>query len=69
MAHRLFGPQPRTSTYICLWEFNVGKIIGIISLPEIHGLLSAITAFRLNFVDAVNAPAAEFALPVDPDGM
>ncbi|GJJ06705.1 hypothetical protein Clacol_000901 [Clathrus columnatus] len=67
VAHRLFGPQPRTATYLCLWEFYIQGLMGSISLTELQGLLSAMTSFRLNFVDAVNAPAAELTLPSDPD--
>jgi hypothetical protein len=35
---------------------------------ELRGLVAALTSFRHNFSDDVNAPASEFAIPVDPDG-
>ncbi len=41
---------------------------GLLSAPHGRTLQSAIDAFTLNFKDPINAPAAEFALPLDPDG-
>lgn len=35
---------------------------------ELRGLTAAVTSFRHNFSDVVNAPASEFAIGVDPDG-
>ncbi|TFK54421.1 hypothetical protein OE88DRAFT_1676060 [Heliocybe sulcata] len=67
VAHRLFGPQPRTSTYICIWEIHVGKVKGLVTAPEVQIIGSAAEAFGLNFLDPLNSPAAEYALPVDPD--
>jgi len=41
---------------------------GRLSAPQGRTLQSAIDAFTINFKDPINAPAAEYALPVDPDG-
>lgn len=68
-ANRMFGPQPRTSTYICVWEICLGHIKGVLSASEGRILAAAGNTFILNFGDMVNAPAAEFSLPSDPDGM
>lgn len=66
-ANRLFGPQPRTSTYICVWEIRLGHVKGVLSASEGQILAAVGKTFMLNFVDTANAPAAEFALPADPD--
>lgn len=68
LADRLFGPQPHASTYVCFWELNFGAMKGLLSAPQGRTLQSAIDAFTMNFKDPINAPAAEFALPLDPDG-
>jgi len=68
VANRLFGPQPRTSTYLCLWEFDIGGVVGVLTTSEIQGLVECLTSVRFNYTDAVNAPAAEFTVPSEPDG-
>ena len=68
LADRLFGPQPLAATYVCFWELNFGAMKGLLSAPQGRTLQSAIDAFTMNFKDPINAPAAEFALPLDPDG-
>lgn len=69
LADRLFGPQPQASTYVCFWELNFGAMKGLLSAPQGRTLQSAMDAFTMNYKDLINAPAAEFALPLDPDGM
>ncbi|KAH7927135.1 hypothetical protein BV22DRAFT_1193843 [Leucogyrophana mollusca] len=66
-AHRLFGPQPRTRTYVCIWEISVGAIKALASAFDGRIIMAAVDTFRLNFTDLPNAPAAEFSVPVDPD--
>lgn len=68
VANRLFGPQPNTSTYVCIWEITTGDVIASTSIPEFDRVVAALNAFKVNFVDAVNAPAAEFLPPIHPDG-
>ncbi|KAG6900261.1 hypothetical protein C0993_000714 [Termitomyces sp. T159_Od127] len=68
IANRLFGPQPRTSTYVCIWEVNVGPTKVLLPASGGRLLAAAGNAFRLNFVDALNAPAYEYLPPVEPDG-
>ncbi|KAL0956539.1 hypothetical protein HGRIS_002680 [Hohenbuehelia grisea] len=67
VADRLFGPQPRTATYVCIWEVQVGAVKGILSAWDGQILVAALNAFRLNYIDAANAPAAEDLSPADPD--
>ncbi len=66
-ANRLFGPQPETSTYLCIWEIHVGAVRSVLSAADGRILAAAGGAFGLNFSDPLNSPAAEFALPLDPD--
>lgn len=67
-ANRLFGPAPRTITYLCVWEIKVGSVKGVLSAAEASTITDAITSFRVNFSDIANAPAVEYALPSYPDG-
>ncbi|EPQ57267.1 hypothetical protein GLOTRDRAFT_137631 [Gloeophyllum trabeum ATCC 11539] len=67
VAHRLFGPQPRTSTYVCIWEIHVGRVRALVTALEAKVLGAAGDALGLNFSDPLNAPAAEYAVPSDPD--
>ncbi|OBZ68136.1 hypothetical protein A0H81_11866 [Grifola frondosa] len=67
IANRLFGPQPHTSTYVCIWEIHIADVKAVLSVHE-GRLLSAVgTSFGLNFSDPLNAPAKEYTLPTDPD--
>ncbi|KAJ3517254.1 hypothetical protein NLJ89_g626 [Agrocybe chaxingu] len=59
-ANRLFGPQPRTATYVCIWEIAIGCTKASMSARQAQILTAALTSFRLNFVDLVNAPATDF---------
>jgi len=68
IANRLFGPQPRTATYVCIWEIALGSVKASVSANDATLLIAAANAFRSNFVDVVNAPADEFMPVVDPDG-
>ena len=67
VANRLFGPLPRTATYLCIWEINVGAVSGTLSASDAKMLGAVGDSFRLHFVDHVNAPADDFMPPLDPD--
>lgn len=67
-ANRLFGPQPRTATYICIWEIAIGYIKASLTANEAQLLAAAGNSFIMNFVDLLNAPAEEFLPDVDLDG-
>lgn len=67
-ANRLFGPQPLTSTYLCLWEIHVVNINALVSVAESRILQAACTTFGLHYSDPLNSPAKEFTIPADPDG-
>lgn len=66
-ANRLFGPQPRTATYLCIWSFAVGALVGSVPPCFVQSLMRAGTAVGLTFTDSDNAPAADYLIPVDPD--
>ncbi|KAJ7497366.1 hypothetical protein FB451DRAFT_229194 [Mycena latifolia] len=66
-ANRLFGPLPRTVTYVCIWEISIGAVKAELSAKDAKILSSAGNAFGLNFLDASNAPATEHQLPEYPD--
>lgn len=67
IAHRLFGPQPEVATYVCIWEIMLGEISGSLSISSVVGVLASLRAFRINFADDFNAPAADFSPPTLPD--
>ncbi|KAA1471307.1 hypothetical protein DENSPDRAFT_799140 [Dentipellis sp. KUC8613] len=67
VANRLFGPQPHTSTYICVWEINVGAIKAMLCGLEGRAFMAASDAFIVNYRDILNSPAEEFTLSPDPD--
>ena len=68
VANRLFGPQPHTSTYLCIWDIHIDRVMAHLSSVESKILSAANTAFALNFTDPLNAPAPEYDIPADPDG-
>ncbi|GJE95456.1 hypothetical protein PsYK624_116400 [Phanerochaete sordida] len=67
VAHRLFGPQPHTATYLCIWDIRVDRVMVHLSSIESKILSAASNAFALNFTDPLNAPAPEYDIPADPD--
>ncbi|KAG2364907.1 hypothetical protein BDR07DRAFT_1557955 [Suillus spraguei] len=66
-ANRLFGSQPRTRTYVCVWEITIGPVKALLTSHDARILLASMNAVRLNYTDLANAPATEFGVPVDPD--
>jgi len=67
-ANRLFGPQPRTSTYVCIWEIHVGNVKASLSTYQSQLLSAMAMSFGYNYTDPLNAPAEEFTVASDPDG-
>ena len=67
-ANRLFGPQPRTSTYVCVWNLDVGKVTGLLTELDARTVLRALKTFGYNYSDPYNSPAKEFAIVDDRDG-
>lgn len=52
---------------MCMWEISVGDVRVLVSANQAILLAAAGNAFTSNFVDLVNAPAQDIAVP-DPDG-
>ncbi|KAF9070624.1 hypothetical protein BDP27DRAFT_1401949 [Rhodocollybia butyracea] len=67
VANRLFGPVPRTITYVCLWELHFGSIKACLSAPQAAVLQAAGQSFGINFTDPLNAPADDYLTGVYPD--
>ncbi|GJN87915.1 hypothetical protein Rhopal_000870-T1 [Rhodotorula paludigena] len=66
-ANRLFGPQPRTATYMCVWSIILGDLVGSVPPSFIQSLARAGKAVGLTFSDSDNAPAPDYTVPLDPD--
>lgn len=69
VANRLFGPVPRTITYVCLWEIHVGGIKASLSAYQATVFQAAVRALGINFTDALNAPADQYQTGIYPDSM
>jgi hypothetical protein len=67
-ANRLFGPQPRATTYLCLWEAIIPKLTGFMSPAFFSTLQASIQAVMYNFSDPDNAPAPIYVPKSPPDG-
>ena len=66
-ANRLFGPQPRTCAYLCIWQIRLDEVKFAMSAQEARVFIRALSSFVHNFIDIFNAPGASYLLPVDPD--
>ncbi|KAI7885245.1 hypothetical protein K492DRAFT_204108 [Lichtheimia hyalospora FSU 10163] len=66
-AHRLFGPLPETATYVCHWEFDVGRITGEIKPSFLLGTTNFAQTFAYDMIDEDNAVPSEIAPAADPD--
>ncbi|KAH7874742.1 uncharacterized protein C8R40DRAFT_1171340 [Lentinula edodes] len=67
VANRLFGPVPRTITYVCLWEIHVGGIKASLSAYQATVFQAAVRALGINFTDPLNAPADQYQTGIYPD--
>lgn len=66
-ADRLFGPQPRTATYICIWSFYLGTIVGSVPPSFLQAFARTGASLAANFVDQDNSLPPNFNVPLDPD--
>ncbi|KAI8096420.1 uncharacterized protein BX664DRAFT_382871 [Halteromyces radiatus] len=66
-AHRLFGPLPETSTYLCHWEFDIGSIKGELKPSFLMGAASFSQTFVYNLIDEDNAVSPDMASEDVPD--
>ncbi|CAG8264097.1 unnamed protein product [Penicillium salamii] len=54
-GHRLFGLPPLEPTYVCNWDFEVGKIVGECSAEFLSCLTSSVKSFDFSFDNEENA--------------
>ncbi|KAL5507471.1 CSF1 [Sanghuangporus vaninii] len=66
-ANRLFGPQPHTTTYVCIWNISFGDVKGSLKTTEIQTLIAAGKSFVHGFIDPFNAPSSDYMIPADRD--
>ena len=66
-AHRLFGPLPDIATYLCYWEFDVGRITGEVKPSFLLGTTCFAQTFVYDMIDEDNAVPSEIAPAADPD--
>ncbi|KAI2692427.1 hypothetical protein LCP963914a_521 [Penicillium roqueforti] len=54
-GHRLFGLPPLEPTYVCNWDFHVGRIVGECSTEFLACLASSLKSFDFSFDNEENA--------------
>ncbi|KAL4909994.1 hypothetical protein BDW74DRAFT_173468 [Aspergillus multicolor] len=54
-GHRIFGLPPTEPTYVCNWDFDIGRIIGECSPKFLASLASALQSFDFSFDNEENA--------------
>jgi hypothetical protein len=54
-GHRLFGSAPSEPTYVCNWDFDVGRVSGECSSVFVRILLQAVRCFSFTLDDDENA--------------
>ena len=54
-GHRLFGLPPTEPTYVCNWDFEVGRVTGESSIGVLSTFVSAVKCLAFSFGDAENA--------------
>ncbi|CAI7669515.1 unnamed protein product [Penicillium manginii] len=59
-GHRLFGLPPAEPTYVCNWDFDVGRILGECSTDFLQCLSSSLKSFDFSFDNEENFLAPLF---------
>ncbi|KAL5001271.1 hypothetical protein BDV10DRAFT_13888 [Aspergillus recurvatus] len=54
-GHRIFGLPPTEPTYVCNWDFDIGKIVGECSPKFLASLASSLQSFDFSFDNEENA--------------
>ncbi|KAI2103713.1 Macrophage colony-stimulating factor 1 receptor [Ophidiomyces ophidiicola] len=54
-GHRLFGLPPAEPTYVCNWDFDVGRIVGQFSSNFLKNIISALRSFAYSIDDEENS--------------
>lgn len=68
-ANRLFGPQPRAETYLCLWECTMPRVTAYLSPVLLTIASTSIASVAYNFSDIENSPTFIFVPKSLPDGV
>lgn len=55
LGHRLFGLPPAEPTYVCNWDFDIGRINGECSIDFLQNLMLSLRCFSFTFTDSENA--------------
>ena len=63
----MFGHQPRTATYVCLWEIMVGRLMGNLSPTSLLAFRQAAMCFVINLADSDNTLPADVNFVPDTD--
>ncbi|KAG1250811.1 hypothetical protein G6F68_012610 [Rhizopus microsporus] len=66
-SHRLFGPLPLSSTYLCHYELDIGRITGEVKPSFLLGLACFGQSFAYNLIDEDNAVPPELRSASLPD--
>lgn len=66
-ANRLFGPQPRAETYLCLWEIVAPRMTAFLTPTFLQTIQSSVAAVVFNYQDIDNAPASIYEPKALPD--
>lgn len=54
-GHRLFGLPPAEPTYVCNWDFTVGRVVGECSATFVKHITSALRSFAYSIDDEENS--------------
>ncbi|KAI9251058.1 hypothetical protein BY458DRAFT_559573 [Sporodiniella umbellata] len=66
-SHRLFGPLPLSSTYLCHYDLDIGKITGEVKPSFLLGLACFGQSFAYNLIDEDNSVPPELRSASLPD--
>lgn len=61
-GHRLFGLPPAEPTYVCNWDFDVGRVVGECSSHFVRCIKASLTSFAFSIDDEENALPPLFPL-------
>ncbi|KAL1409648.1 Macrophage colony-stimulating factor 1 receptor [Vanrija albida] len=68
-ANRLFGPPPKGTTYVCMWDLAFDRVAAFLS-PEFKETLAAVgSSVGYNFTDHDNAPTSIYLSTTPPDAI
>lgn len=66
-GNRLFGPPPQNSTYLAVYEVNLGQLSGSASTDLINSVVVSAATFTTGFKNSLDSIAEEYRLVFEPD--